>query len=128
MKKQKTFYWIATIIFGLQMFASAIPDIISADVAVQGMHHGLGYPVYFIPFIGVAKALGVIAILAPVSRRLKEWAYAGLFFDLIGATYSILSVGSPAGSIAFMILPIGFGVASYLLFIKRTAQPKVSFA
>ena len=52
----------------------------------------LGYPVYFIPFIGVAKVLGSIAIVVPRFPKLKEWAYAGLTFDLIGAVYSNLMV------------------------------------
>jgi hypothetical protein len=53
----------------------------------------VGVPLYLIPFIGIAKVLGVIAILIPGFPKLKEWAYAGLFFDLIGATYSICASG-----------------------------------
>jgi hypothetical protein len=99
------------------MLFSAIPDVFSNPVAVKGMHGELGYPVYFIPFIGVAKLLGVIAILVQRFPRLKEWAYAGLFFDLIGATYSIAAIGKPDWT--FMILPIGLGIMSYVLYQKR---------
>lgn len=118
MKKTNIFYWIFTGLFGFFMLFSAIPDILSSPVAIEGMHKGLGYPVYFVPFIGVAKALGVIAILVPGLPRLKEWAYAGLFFDLIGATYSIIAVGNFSGS-GFMVLPLALAITSYLFYIKR---------
>jgi hypothetical protein len=118
MKKTNIFYWIFAGLFGFFMFFSAIPDILSSPVAIEGMHKGLGYPVYFVPFIGVAKALGVIAILIPGLPRLKEWAYAGLFFDLIGATYSIIAVGNISGA-GFMILPLALGITSYLFYTKR---------
>jgi uncharacterized membrane protein YphA (DoxX/SURF4 family) len=118
MKKTNIFYWIFTGLFGLLMFFSAVPDVLSSPVAIEGMHNGLGYPVYFVPFIGVAKILGVIAILVPGFPRLKEWAYAGLFFDLIGATYSIIAVGNISG-VGFMVLPFALGITSYVLYIKR---------
>ena len=54
------------------MLGSAIPDVFSSEIAVKGMHHGLGYPLYFIPFIGVAKVLGVIAILIPGYSKIKD--------------------------------------------------------
>ena len=56
----------------------------------------LGYPPYLLLFLGTAKILGVAAVLAPGLPRLKEWAFAGLTFDLIGALYSHVSVGDPA--------------------------------
>ena len=71
MKKTKIIYWSVTVLFALMMLGSAIPDIMSSDVAVKGMHDGLGYPLYLIPFIGVAKVLGVIAIVVPGFARIK---------------------------------------------------------
>lgn len=117
MKKTNILYWIFTSLFGALMLFSAIPDVYSDPIAVKGMHGDLGYPLYFIPFIGVAKVLGVIAILVPSFPRLKEWAYAGLFFDLIGATYSVAAIGKPDWT--FMILPLGLGIASYAFYQKR---------
>jgi uncharacterized membrane protein YhaH (DUF805 family) len=113
MKKTNILYWIFTSLFAALMLFSAIPDVLSDPVAVKGMHSELGYPLYFIPFIGVAKLLGVIAILVQRFPRLKEWAYAGLFFDLIGATYSVAAIGKPDW--IFMILPLGLGITSYAL-------------
>jgi hypothetical protein len=54
----------------------------------------LGYPLYFFRILGFWKVLGAIAILVPRFPRLKEWAYAGIFFDLTGAAASVAAVGS----------------------------------
>jgi hypothetical protein len=120
MKKTNILYWTFTGLFAFMMFGSAIPDVFSNPIAVKGMHEDLGYPLYFLPFIGVAKCLGVIAILIPANYpRIKEWAYAGLFFDLIGATYSIMASGAPAANWAFMVLPLGLGTLSYYFYHKK---------
>ena len=118
MKRTKMLYWTCTILFAAFMAMSAIPDVLSMPIAVKGMHEGLGYPLYFIPFIGVAKLLGTVAILVPGYPRLKEWAYAGLSFDLAGATYSIIASGQPASAWAFMIVPIALAVSSYVFYQK----------
>jgi uncharacterized membrane protein YphA (DoxX/SURF4 family) len=117
MKKTNIFYWVFTGLFAFLMLGSAIPDILSNPIAIKGMHGDLGYPVYFVPFIGVAKFLGVVAILVPGFPRLKEWAYAGLTFDLIGATYSIYAIGKPD----WMYMPLFFALAftSYAFYQKR---------
>lgn len=122
MKKTKIIYWILTGLFAFLMLGSSIPDILSSPIAVKGMHEDLGYPVYFIPFIGVAKLLGVVAILIPGYPRIKEWAYAGLIFDLIGATYSIAAAGKPITDWIFMVLPIALGVSSYVFYHRRRNQ------
>src|SRR6187402_843330 len=126
MKKTKILYWVFTGLFLFMMAGSAIPDIMSNPVAMKGMHEDLGYPIYFVPFIGVAKALGVLAILLPISRRIKEWAYAGLFFDLIGATFSIIAVGSPASNYLFMLMPLTFAVLSYVFFRKLASEQQTA--
>jgi hypothetical protein len=128
MKKTNIFYWIFTSLFAGMMIFSAIPDIVSDPIAVKGMHTELGYPLYFIPFIGVAKVLGAIAILVPGYPRLKEWAYAGLFFDLIGATYSIVAIGKSVGDWGFMVLPFFLGIASYVFYQKKRKLQKSNTA
>src|ERR1700730_4659163 len=120
MKKTKTFYWIITGLFSAFMLFSAIPDILVVPDAVTLLNH-LGYPNYIIPFLGVAKLLGVIAILIPGFPRIKEWAYAGLFFDLIGATYSAIAKDGLQPQVSFMLLPISFLFLSYFLHHKRRA-------
>lgn len=118
MKKTNTWYWIITSIFCAFMLFSSIPDIMMVPDAVTFMNH-LGYPNYFIPFIGVMKVLGIIAILVPGYPRIKEWAFAGLAFDLIGAVYSVVVVEGFQASVSFMVLPVGFLIMSYWLYHKR---------
>jgi uncharacterized membrane protein YphA (DoxX/SURF4 family) len=120
MKKTNTLYWVFTAPFAALMLFSSIPDIMMLPDAVTFMNH-LGYPNYFIPFIGVAKILGVIAILVPGFPRIKEWAYAGLAFDLIGALYSqIATEGFQIGAMLFMLAFILFEALSYVYFHKKT--------
>ncbi|MFD0751337.1 DoxX family protein [Mucilaginibacter calamicampi] len=118
-KTIKILYWVFTILFAFVMLGSAIPDILVMPLAVKGMHDGLGYPVYFIPFIGTAKAIGVIAILVPGFPRIKEWAYAGLMFDLIGATYSIAMAPNPDGPWYVMLVPLTLGALAYFFYQKK---------
>jgi hypothetical protein len=63
--------------------------------------------------------LGALAIVLPVRTTIKEWAYAGLVFDLIGATYSIAASGQPISSWAFMALPIILAIGSYVFYHKK---------
>ena len=86
----------------------------------------LGYPEYFIPFIGVAKLLGSIALVVPAFKKIKEWAYAGLFFDLIGATYSLLKVVGWDSSMVFMVLIFAIGITSYVYNDKVYNSPKAA--
>ena len=118
MKKTKLLYWIITGLFGAFMLFSAVPDILVVPEAVAFMSH-LGYPKYFIPFIGIAKLLGVIAILVPGYPRIKEWAYAGLIFDLIGATYSQMANDGFQPAEFIMVLPIALFLLSYSLYHKK---------
>lgn len=118
MKKTNILYWVFTGLFAFMMLGSAIPDIVSAPVAIQGFND-MDMPTYLLPFLGIAKTLGVIAILIPGYPRIKEWAYAGLGYDLLGATYSIIASGQPNGSWTFMLLPIALGVCSYIFYRKK---------
>ncbi len=118
MKKVNIAYWVITGLFAAFMLFSAIPDIMMVPEAVT-MVTGLGYPKYIIPFLGVAKTLGAVAILIPNFDRIKEWAYAGLFFDLIGAAYSIIAKEGFQVQMTFMVLPIGFLFLSHYLWHKK---------
>ncbi len=126
MKKTTILYWIITGLFSAFMFFSAIPDAMKTPEAVTFITD-LGYPEYFVVFIGVVKILGVIAILIPGFPRLKEWAYAGLFFDLAGATYSLIAKeGGFQLPMTFMLLAIGFLFWSYFLYHKKYAETAVA--
>jgi hypothetical protein len=118
MKKTKIIYWILTGLFAFLMLGSAVPDIISANIALEGFK-AMGYPAYLVPFLGIAKLLGVIAILVPEYARIKEWAYAGLLFDLIGAIYSVISIGiSPAEWLPMLVI-IVLGLFSYVYYHRN---------
>ena len=117
MKKTKILYWVFTGLFAFVMLGSSIPDILVISEAVEGFKQ-IGLPAYLIPFLGWAKLFGGIAILVPGFSRIKEWAYAGLIFDLLGATYSVYSVGKSTMDWAPMLIFIGLGLASYVFYHK----------
>jgi uncharacterized membrane protein YphA (DoxX/SURF4 family) len=119
-KKDKIIYWVSTGLFAAFMLFTAIPDVINSPQAVEFMTK-LGYPLYFTPFIGVAKVLGAIAILIPGFPRIKEWAYAGLCYDLIGAAYSIAAMGEMGGPVFILVVMIP-GAVSYIWFHKMLKQ------
>ena len=77
-------YWVVTALMGAFMLMASIPDVLRFPQAVEIFGH-LGYPAYLLPLLGTAKIGGVIAVLTPGLDRLKEWAYAGLVFDITGA-------------------------------------------
>jgi len=121
-KKTNLFYWIFTILFAAMMLFSAIPNIMVNQQSVELVSHYLGYPVYIIAFLGVAKLLGAIALFIPGYPRMKEWAYAGLTFDLIGATYSMIAKAEPISGWIFMIIPFGLMALSYYFYHKRLQE------
>ena len=125
MKKTTLIFWIITGIFSLFMLFSAVTELINGPEAKDFIIK-LGYPAYFNPFIGVMKVLGIIAILMPGYPRIKEWAYAGFFFDLIGATYSLTAVNGFNAGVMFMVLPLTFLFISYMYSHKRIAEVKVA--
>lgn len=122
-KTNNIVYWISTIIFSGLMIFSALGGLQPTQQAIQLIHDGLGYPVYFIQFISVAKLLGVIIILIPGLGRIKDWAYAGLFFDLAGAIYSgIATSGKFDPLMLMMLLWIIPGIVSYYCWLKKTKK------
>jgi hypothetical protein len=104
------------------MTLSAVPDILRVPGALTVFMH-LGYPPYLLLFLGTAKILGVAAVLAPGLPRLKEWAFAGLTFDLTGALYSHVSVGDPANVWMPAVVGLVLMAASYLAYRIRSNRP-----
>ncbi|WP_018615221.1 DoxX family protein [Segetibacter koreensis] len=120
-KTAKLLYWISTIVFAASMIFSAVGGLKPSQKSIQLIHDALGYPVYFIRYISIAKLIGSIAILVPgLNRSVKEWAYAGLFFDLAGAIYSgVASSGQFDPMMLFMLLWIIPGIISYYYWHKK---------
>lgn len=108
MKKTNIIYWILTVLFAVLMAGSAISNVLMDPQAVKFFKE-IQLPAYLLPLLGWAKLLGALAILVPGNPRLKEWAYAGLTFDLLGAIYCIAASGKPvnqwAPMIPFLLLP-----------------------
>jgi hypothetical protein len=88
-------YWAATAITVFMLLSGGIAYLLRADFAVAGVT-ALGYPAYVVTILGIWKLLAVSALLIPRAGRLREWAYAGIMFDLTGAAASHLAVGNPA--------------------------------
>ncbi|GAO41047.1 DoxX family protein [Flavihumibacter petaseus] len=94
MKKTKIIYWIFTGLLAALMLSSGIQNFMYTQPTEELFKH-LGYPEYVARFLGLAKILAGIGLLIPGYPRLKEWVYAGIFYDLLGAVYSGVSIGDP---------------------------------
>ena len=93
-KRDKIIYWISTLWLALGMTSTGLVQLLKTQEEVDRMTH-LGYPVYLLTIIGVWKLLGTVAVLIPKFPLLKEWAYAGFFFNISGALFSHIASGSP---------------------------------
>ena len=107
-------YWIATGLFCAALGLGGLAYVIRVEFMAERMAE-LGYPLYFMTILGTAKLLGVVALLAPGRPLLKEWAYAGFAFNLIGATASHAFAGDPLSHTIRPAIVLAIGVASYLL-------------
>ncbi|MEM1225477.1 MAG: DoxX family protein, partial [Planctomycetota bacterium] len=105
-------YWIATGLFCLAMGPAGVLNLIRFEGQQESIT-ALGYPVYLMSILGVAKVLGVIALLIPKTPLLKEWAYAGFTFDLLGAAASHAFVGDPPPEIIAPLVLLAIAIASY---------------
>lgn len=123
MKKAKIAYWICTGLLVAVLGVGSVFDALSAPEAVAHITK-LGYPAYLVPFLGVAKLAALLVILVPGLRRLKEWAYAGLVIDLVGAMYSHFAVGDGPqmwGSIGVFLLVLA-GSYGFYHKLQRAAE------
>jgi hypothetical protein len=93
MKSKNIAYWITTALVAFFIGSGGVSQVIQYLGNKHAVVPVLGYPMYFFAILGFWKVLGAIAILAPRYPRLKEWAYAGIFFDLTGAVASVIAVG-----------------------------------
>jgi uncharacterized membrane protein YphA (DoxX/SURF4 family) len=111
-------YWTTTIFIALETFAGGIVDLIHGRTGifggprVTGVVTGLGYPVYVLTIIGICKIPGAIAVVLPVFLRLKEWAYAGIVFELAGAAVSQAVCGHRSELVVPLVL-LGVALASW---------------
>jgi len=115
MKKVNIVYWMVTGLAALGFVMSAIMYLSRNEQIVQGFQY-MGLPAYLIPFLGIAKAAGAIGILQTQSDRIKEWAYAGIVFNLLGAIYIHVVYGM---SVVFPFVFLLLVFTSYLLHHRK---------
>ncbi len=108
-------YWVVTALVVSELALGGVWDILRVP-QVRGLIERLGYPPYFLVILGIWKLLGAVALVIPRFPRLKEWAYAGVFFDLTGAVASQWASGlMDAATMAYPIVMTGVAVASWAL-------------
>ncbi len=113
-KGRQLAYWATTGLVALAFAAGGVFDLSLAPEVAAGME-SLGYPLYVAQILGVWKLLGAAALLAPRTPLIKEWAYAGIAFDLTGAIASHWFVGDPVANLAAPAALLALAAGSYLL-------------
>ena len=108
-------YWVTTALVVFELAMGGVWDLLRVP-QVRGLIERLGYPSYFLVILGTWKLLGAIALAVPRFPRLKEWAYAGVLFDLTGAVASLFAAGlADVGTVAYPMAMTGVAVASWAL-------------
>jgi hypothetical protein len=121
MSKAKSItYWTTTILISLALLSGGITELIRQPDTVRGTEL-LGYPAYICTILGFWKLLGAIALLAPGMPRVEEWAYAGIFFDLTGASASHTFAGDYGPGYFHVIVPL---VIAAIAFISWALRPQ----
>jgi hypothetical protein len=118
MKATKITYWITTSIIALMMVYSFYAYLTQTAI-IQGFQH-LGFPTYFRIELAIAKLIGAILILQPLSKLAKEWAYAGFTITFVSAVIAHVSSGDPAG--VFMAPAIFLVILAISYFTYRKLQ------
>ena len=111
-------YWIMTVLVVMPIGSGGIAQMMQYLASPHGVVPVLGYPMYFFLILGFWKFFGALTILVPRFPRLKEWAYAGIFFDLTGAAASNAMSGGYGAYGFHIIAPLiitGFVLASWAL-------------
>lgn len=112
MKLKSTIYWISTIVVALIYTVTGVLNLLGNDHISTDILH-LGFPDYIMAILGFWKLMAAITILIPKTVRLKEWAYAGMLFDLSGAAFSRMSIGDPAHTILVPLIIMVLVVISW---------------
>jgi uncharacterized membrane protein YphA (DoxX/SURF4 family) len=99
-------YWVTTGLVAIVFLITGIGNLVPMVHIAQDMAH-LGYPPYFHIILGVWKVLGAVTIVIPGTPRMKEWAYAGMMFDLTGAVFSRLA---SAGHVVTIVVPFAIAI------------------
>ncbi|HEX8639501.1 MAG TPA: DoxX family protein [Pyrinomonadaceae bacterium] len=112
MKTARIIYWIVTGLLCLMMLASAAIYVFNPDEAAK-VFTSLSYPTYVVYPLAIAKILGVAAIVTKKSKSLKEWAYAGFFFDFLLALAA--HINARDGGFIAPVVALSLLLTSYFL-------------
>ncbi len=107
-------YWSTTALLAAAVLGSGLGKLAGAEPLVESMAH-LGYPTYLLTILGAWMVAGAVVLLAPGFARVKEWAYAGIVFQMTGAFASHLFAGDAIATAAPTLFLTGLAVASYML-------------
>jgi len=119
MKRNKIIFWVATAIIILWEGVMPLSTLLFAPEQATIGTRPLGYPDYFAYALIICKALGVLAISYPKAPvKLKEWAYAGLTFNLIFAFISHACVDQNIGFMLMPLVVLGILAVSYRYNLK----------
>jgi DoxX-like family len=120
-------YWSSTALVALAFAGGGMADLAHPASMIEIMKH-LGYPGYFMSILGTWKLLGAAAVLAPGLPRLKEWAYAGMAFDLTGASLSHAISGDALANVATPLFLLALVATSWALRSGARAWPSANTA
>lgn len=108
-------YWTATALLVFELVLGGIWDVLRVP-HVRAVFERLGYPLYVLIILGVWKLLGAVALVIPRFPRLKEWAYAGVIFNLTGALVShIASRDIEPGPMSYLVMMVAITATSWSL-------------
>lgn len=113
-KQRQVGYIVTTTLVVLAFAGGGLADLVQGPDMVSAMQQ-LGYPQYLLLILGVWKMLGAVAVALPRFPLLKEWAYAGMTFDLSGAALSHAAVGDPASAVLTPLVLLALVWASWAL-------------
>lgn len=111
-------YWVSTIIFALLLIMDGYGGVTKQQAGVDVLNH-LGYPLYLLTIVGVAKLLGAVAILQTKYITIKEWAFAGFAATCFLAFFSRLSVGDTGMDLLFPVIFLAIAGVPYYFWKKR---------
>ncbi|UWX61394.1 DoxX family protein [Chryseobacterium oranimense] len=124
-KTTKIIYWSGAIFMSIWFGASGFFELTKNPV-VWDITQQLGYPAHFIYILGVFKLSGILVLLLPNRLlKLKEWVFAGMFFDIIFAFFSKIAVLGFAATIDAVIAFIVLSV-TYIMF-RKLYSPELIF-
>lgn len=90
----KSIYWIATVLLSALFLYSAFTYLTDTAV-IEGHYQDYQYPSYLVVPMAISKIFAIIFILLRKPKWVMEWAYAGLFFDLVLATFAHYTINDP---------------------------------